>query len=71
VTLAEPTNLVQMVLFGGFAPATAGNPQPYGMPPYVLQLNNADIAAVLTHIRRSWGNQAAPVTELEVNQLRN
>ena len=71
VTLAEPTNLVQMVLFGGFAPATAGNPQPYGMPPYVLQLSNADVAAVLTHIRRSWGNQATPVTELEVNQLRN
>ena len=70
VTLAEPTNLVQVVLYGGFAPATAGNPRPYGMPPYVLQLNNADIAAVLTHIRRSWGNNAAPVTELQVNRLR-
>jgi mono/diheme cytochrome c family protein len=70
VTLAEPTNLVQVVLYGGFAPATTGNPRPYGMPPFVLQLNNADIAAVLTHIRRSWGNNAAPVTELEVNRLR-
>jgi mono/diheme cytochrome c family protein len=59
-----------MVLFGGFSPATEGNPRPFGMPPYVLQLNNADIAAVLTHIRGAWGHQATPVTELQVNQLR-
>lgn len=71
VTMARPANLVQMVLYGGFAPATAGNPRPFGMPPYVLALSDSEIAAVLTHIRTSWGNRAGPVTEYEVNRLRN
>ncbi len=70
VTLANPANLVQIVRNGGFAPATAGHPRPFGMPPFVLVLNDADIAAVLTHIRTAWGNQAAAVTELEVARQR-
>ena len=70
VTLASTANLVHVVRQGGFAPATAGNPRPFGMPPFVLVLNDADIATVLTHIRASWGNHAAPVTELEVGRLR-
>jgi mono/diheme cytochrome c family protein len=40
------------------------------MPPYVMLLNDADLAAVLTHIRTSWGNQAAPVTEFDVTRQR-
>ncbi|WP_394788926.1 c-type cytochrome [Rhodoferax sp.] len=70
VTMASTANLVQTVLGGGYAPATAGNPRPFGMPPYVLVLNDSDIAAVLTHIRSAWGNQAAGVSELDVNRLR-
>ena len=46
--MADTTNLVQAVLHGGFAPATAGNPRPYGMPPFVLVLDDAQIAAVLS-----------------------
>ncbi len=71
VQLAQTTNLVQVVLYGGFAPATAGNPRPFGMPPYVLKFDNTEIAAVLTHIRTAWGNRAQPVTELEVTQARS
>jgi cytochrome c553 len=70
VTLASSANLTQIVINGGFAPATAGNPRPFGMPPYKLVLDDADVAAVLTHIRRTWGNDAAQVTELEVNRVR-
>ena len=70
VTMPNTANLVQIVLNGGYAPATAGNPRPFGMPPYVLVLNDGDIAAVLTHIRRAWGNRAEGVTELDVNRLR-
>ena len=70
VTLANTANLVQVVLKGGYAPATAGNPRPYGMPPYMLELNDREVAAVLTHLRSAWGNQAAPVSELDVNRLR-
>jgi mono/diheme cytochrome c family protein len=70
VKLRVTSNLVQVVLNGGFPPATAGNPRPFGMPPYATVLGDADVAAVLSHIRGSWGNQAAPVTELAVNQQR-
>ena len=70
VLMASPANLVQTVLNGGFSPATAAHPRPFGMPPYLLELSDADIAAVLTHVRRSWGNQAAAVSELDVLNLR-
>jgi mono/diheme cytochrome c family protein len=70
VTLEATANLVQVVLAGGYPPATRGNPRPFGMPPYVTVLSDADVAAVLTHIRTAWGNQAAPVSELEVAQQR-
>jgi cytochrome c553 len=70
VVLPDTTNLVQMVLFGGFAPATAGNPRPFGMPPFVLKLNDRDAAAVLTYIRNAWGNSAPQVTELGVTRAR-
>ena len=70
VLLPTTANLVQVVLGGGFPPATAGNPRPFGMPPYVMLLNDADVAAVLTHIRTSWGNQAAPVSEFDVTRQR-
>ena len=68
--MARPNNAVLSVQFGGFAPATVGNPRPYGMPPFLLTLNDADVAAVLSHVRSSWGNHAAGVTELEVQQIR-
>ena len=70
VVMAQTANLVQIVLSGGYAPATQGNPRPYGMPPFVLVLNDNDIAAVLTHIRGNWGNQGNAVSALEVNRVR-
>lgn len=70
VLLSDPTNLVQSILYGGYAPATAGHPRPYGMPPFVLELDDRDIAAVLTHIRNQWGNAAGEVTPLQVNRIR-
>lgn len=71
VLMRQTANLVQIVLHGGFAPATAGNPRPFGMPPYVLLLSDADVAAVLTHIRTSWSNRAPVVTEFEVSRHRS
>ena len=71
VLMAQSANLVQMVLNGGFAPATAGNPRPFGMPPFVLLLDDNEVAAVLTHIRSNWGNQASAVSALEVNRIRS
>ncbi len=66
----NPTNLIQSVLYGGFSVTTLAQPQPYGMPPFVLTLSDRDVADVLTHIRRRWGNQALPVTEFDVTKVR-
>jgi len=73
VQLADPTNLVQNVLYGGFGPATAGHPRPFGMPPFVLELEDREIAAVLTHLRmalQTQDAQAGEVTPLQVNRIR-
>ncbi len=68
VRQSSPGNLVQAVLHGGFSPATAGNPRPYGMPPTPMQ--DAEIAAVLTYVRQSWGESAGAVSALDVAKLR-
>jgi mono/diheme cytochrome c family protein len=65
VRMDSTVNLVQIVRHGGFLPATAGNPRPYGMPPFGHVLDDDGIAAVLTYIRGSWGNHAPPVTRRE------
>lgn len=58
VTMAVAVNSIRMILFGGYAPGTAGNPRPFGMPPYSLTLSDEQIAEVLDYIRTSWGNEA-------------
>lgn len=68
VTMAVPANLVRIVLNGGYLPSTAGNPRPHGMPPFGYLLSDRDVAAVTTYVRRSFGNRAAAVSELEVLQ---
>ncbi|MDH6167870.1 mono/diheme cytochrome c family protein [Variovorax boronicumulans] len=65
VNMSPPTNLIQVVSHGGFLPSTAGNPRPYGMPPFGQVLDAAEVAAVLTYIRGSWGNDSAPVTQMD------
>ena len=70
VVLASPENLIQMVLYGGYGPSTAGRPRPYGMPPYLFTLNNQQIADVLNHIRSQWGNQAPTVSPMQVDRVR-
>ena len=66
-----PNNAIYAVLQGGFGPATAANPRPYGMPPYLLVLSDAQVAEVLTYVRQSWGNRGAPVLEAQVTLARN
>ncbi|MFZ3128542.1 MAG: c-type cytochrome [Rhodoferax sp.] len=68
VTMANPSNLVQIVLYGGYAPSTQGNPRPFGMPPFQLRLSAQELAAVLTYIRTAWGNTGRSVEEFDINQ---
>lgn len=70
VTLHTPANLVHMVLEGGFPPATHANPRPFGMPPFATVLSDVEVADLLSYVRGSWGNRAAPVTALQVSQFR-
>ena len=39
------------------------------MPP-LTALSDADMANVITYVRRAWRHQAKPVTSREVNQVR-
>ena len=66
VSLSSSANLVRIILAGGYAPSTPGNPHPYGMPPFVHVLDDEEIAAVATYIRASWGNAAPAVSGSEV-----
>lgn len=71
VTTPVAANVIHMVLHGGFAPGTAGNPRPYGMPPFGQSMSDSEVAAVVTYIRNTWGNQANAVSPFEVNHLRS
>jgi mono/diheme cytochrome c family protein len=66
IVMRNPVNAIRMVLNGGFPPSTAGNPRPYGMPPFAQLLSDEEIASVVTYVRGSWGNAAAPVSNVEV-----
>jgi mono/diheme cytochrome c family protein len=70
LTMDQPVNAIRIVLNGGFPPATGGNPRPYGMPPFSPVLDDADVAAVVTYVRASWGNGARAVTAPDVNRYR-
>ncbi|MBW8906052.1 MAG: c-type cytochrome [Betaproteobacteria bacterium] len=67
---AVAANGIKAVLNGGYAPVTAANPRPYGMPPYFAVLSDQDVASVLTYVRASWGNSGAPVSALDVERYR-
>jgi mono/diheme cytochrome c family protein len=71
LTMDESVNAIRIVLNGGFAPGTAGNPRPYGMPAYGHRLSDAEVAAVVTYLRASWGNRAPPVSSAQVNRYRS
>lgn len=71
VLSSNSNNLVLSVLYGGYAPSTAANPRPYGMPPFMLDFNDADLSALLSWVRSNWGNAAPAVREFDVYKLRN
>ncbi len=70
VVSREPTSLIRVVLRGTPSVSTPGAPTGPTMPAYGWQLSDAQIAAVLTYIRNSWGHAAAPVTERSVRTAR-
>ncbi len=71
IQMTSAVNPIRMVLNGGYAPGTAKNPEPYGMPPFAQSLSDDEVAAVTTFIRTAWGNRGAPVSAKEANALRS
>jgi cbb3-type cytochrome c oxidase subunit III len=64
--------LVRIVLNGLTGPVeVAGETYAGAMPPWGGVLKDADVAAVATYLRSSWGNKAAPITEATVASIRS
>ncbi|MCC6916251.1 cytochrome c [Nitrosomonas sp.] len=70
VTMISPLNTVRSVLYGGFPPATAGNPRPYGMPSFQHIIRDQEIAWVVSYIRNAWGNFGSLVSPEDVDSSR-
>jgi len=66
----DPSTVIRIVLRGARSVATDAEPTAPGMPSYGWQLTDAQIAAVLTYIRNSWGGAAAEVTPDAVSKSR-
>jgi mono/diheme cytochrome c family protein len=66
VLLDSPTNLVRIIVNGGFPPTTAGNPRPFGMPPFGPSLKDDEVAAIASYVRNAWGNSAPEVSAVDV-----
>ena len=71
LTSGSPVNPIRIVLNGGFPPSTAGNPRPYGMPPFGYLMSNDEVAAVVSYIRTQWGNQGSLVGAIDVARSRS
>lgn len=63
--------LIRVILHGLSGPIQVGG-QSYSsvMPPWGAALDDAEVAAVATYVRSSWGNAAAPVVPATVARLR-
>jgi mono/diheme cytochrome c family protein len=66
----DPTTLARIVLTGVRGAVTSAAPTGPAMPSLGYRLNDDQVAAVLTYIRNSWGNAAAPVSTDDVGKLR-
>jgi mono/diheme cytochrome c family protein len=67
----DPASVIRIVVRGARSVATDKEPTAPGMPSYGWQLNDSEVAAVLTYIRNSWGNAAPAVSPDEVTRLRD
>lgn len=64
------TSLIRVVLAGSRPVATDSKPTAPSMPSFDANMSDTDVANVLTYIRNSWGNAAAPVSASDVKDLR-
>ena len=70
VQSADATSLIRVVLIGSRAVATSAAPTAPAMPAFGWNLNDAEIADVLTYVRNTWGNAASAIQPEDVAKLR-
>ena len=64
--VADKAIPVQILLHGLQGQVTVKGASYSGVMPSFTQLSDAEIAAVLSHVRSSWGNAAGPITANDV-----
>jgi mono/diheme cytochrome c family protein len=67
---SDPTSAIRLVLRGGRSVATQAEPTAPGMPSFGWQLNDDQVAAVLTYIGNSWQTVAPAVSADLVGRIR-
>jgi len=71
VASRETTSILRVIIQGAQTAATRDEPTGPAMPAYGWQLTDAQIAAVTTYIRNSWGHAAAATKPDDVRSARN
>ena len=51
LNMSSAVNPIRVILYGGFSPATAAHPRPFGMPPFQSLLSDQDVADILNYLR--------------------
>ncbi|HEX3458888.1 MAG TPA: cytochrome c [Candidatus Baltobacteraceae bacterium] len=70
VVTGDPSKVIHIVKYGLSGPLQVAGKQYSGMmPAWNAQISDAEIAAAITYIRRSWGNSATPVTADQVSAV--
>lgn len=70
VASREPTTVLRVILHGAASVATREEPTGPQMPSYAWQLTDAQVAAVATYVRNSWGHAAGAVSESAAHAAR-
>ena len=70
VRSVAPASLIRIVLRGARTVATAAEPTAPGMPSFAWQLDDAQVAAVVTYVRNAWAPTAAAVSAGAVSKER-
>jgi mono/diheme cytochrome c family protein len=71
VLSSDPSSLIGVILQGARLPSTAAAPSGLAMPGFGWRYGDADIAALATFTRSSWGNDAPPVAAAKVAEIRD
>jgi mono/diheme cytochrome c family protein len=71
VETANPLSLVSVVLLGSKTSRTPATPAQFSMPAFAWRLTDQDAADIVSFIRNSWGNDAAPIEAPTVAALRS